>query len=296
MSFTSLNQSVIDLRNAIGVYVGADALPEVAVRPPASENDEAAFLRLTSWCYALFFEAGKITLPYLLKLPVQSNAPVDEHLEVLDLVHALRTLAFHNLGLSDRDARIARRARDWQRRQCGTDSPRASSEWTNCFASLCDEATRLVLYCHQVVDTILVSPDDGEAAVAELRLRLRRSWPRQKFETTLQDIVVRLGLKLNIGKFINAHIARWQEGMEFLDFEANIERHMIRVIERDVLNHFDAVLPIDGNDMISLGVPQGPQVREALGIARELERTGLRERDELLEALIPRIKSLVSEQ
>ena len=278
MSFAQLNQEVIELRNAIGVYVGGDALPEVAIRPPAAENDEASYLRLTSWCYSLLFEAGKVTFPFLLKLPVPRWADGDDLNEVLELVQSLRTLASHNLGLSDRDARIARKARDWQRRQCGTDSPRVRSQWAKCFSGLCTEVARVVSYCHHVVDAILVSPDDGEAAVTELRLRLDRSWPRRRFETTVQEITVRIGVDLNNEKFVNSHIARWREAMEFLDFEADVEGHVTRVIERDVLNHFDNVLPIDGNDILALGVPQGPLVRQALNIARELMRAGHRDK------------------
>ena len=139
----------------------------------------------------------------------------------------------------------------------------------------------------------MVSPDDGEAAVRELRLRLRRTWPRQKFEATLQDALVRMGMTLNVERFVSAHMSRWQDSMEYLDFEGDVEEHMIRVIERDVLNHFDRVLPINGNDIIRLGVLQGPAVGEALGIARELVRAGYLEREELLRALIPKIEPSV---
>ena len=61
--------------------------------------------------------------------------------------------------------------------------------------------------------------------------------------------------------------------------------HIIRVIERDVLNHLDGVLPIDGTDILAMGVPQGPLVSVALNKAREYMRTGKKTRDELLQIL-----------
>ncbi len=286
MPFAVLNQEVIELRNVLSVYVGNDAIAEVALRPPIGDKDEVSFVRLTTWCYALFFEAGGIVIPYLLKLSVPGGTSGEELAEVVTLVQALRTFASHNLGLSDHDIGIARKARDWQRNRCGTDFPRARSQWASCFEGLCVDVTRVFVHCHSVVDSILASTEDGEATVRELRLRLDRFWPRYKFVTKLGEITVRFGVSLNAEAFVNGHIARWRESMEFLDFEGDVDRHMTRVMERDVLNYLDGVLPIDGTDILAIGVPQGPPVGQALNRARELNRAGYSKKEELLEALM----------
>ncbi len=286
MPFSVLNQEVIELRNLLSVYVGNDAIAEVAVRPPIGSKDEVSFLRLTTWCYALCFEAAGIVIPYLLKLPVPGGTTGKELAEVLTLVRALRTFASHNLGLSDHDIGIARKARDWHRSRCGTDFPRVRSQWARCFEGLCVDVTRVFVHCHSVVDGILASRDDGEATVRELRLRLDRYWPRHKFVTKLGEITVRFGVLLNAEAFVNGHIGRWRESMEFLDFEGDVDKHMTRVMERDVLNYLDGVLPIDGSDILAIGVPQGPSVGQALNRARELNRAGYSRKEELLEALM----------
>ena len=59
-----------------------------------------------------------------------------------------------------------------------------------------------------------------------------------------------------------------------------------RLIERDVLDHFESVLPIDGNDVMNaLGIPPGPKVGEALLYARRLFGSGVRDPELLLVTL-----------
>ena len=40
---------------------------ETGVGGPAGTADEAAFLRLTAWSFAILFEQGRITIPFLLQ-------------------------------------------------------------------------------------------------------------------------------------------------------------------------------------------------------------------------------------
>lgn len=62
---------------------------------------------------------------------------------------------------------------------------------------------------------------------------------------------------------------------------------MIRLIERDLLDWADEVLPIDGRDvMAALELNPGPEVGDVLRRARELVRSGVRDRRVLIEHLI----------
>lgn len=285
MLFPSLHSEVNDLRNALQVYVGNDALAEIGLRHPASSNDEASFLRLTSWCYALLFEAGRVSIPYLLKLPGHSGNASPKLIETMDNVHALRTFAFHNLGLSTRDVGVARRARDWYRDNCGTDFPKQRHQWARCFDSLCVDVSAIVVHCHEAVDVVLASTIDGGAATQELRRRLDSNWPRHKFSSLLEDVLVRLDVQMNVDAFLNDHLATWQNSLDYCEHGQDSEGHIVRIIERDVLNHFADVLPVDGTDILAMGVPQGPLVSLALNKAREYMSTGKKSRDELLQIL-----------
>ena len=285
MSFASLNREVTELRHALRVYVGAEALGEVGLKHPTNSNDEAAFLRLTSWCYALLFETGRVVVPFFLKLPGKNGAADKSLHKTLRVVHSLRTFASHNLGLSEHDMAVSRQARDWLRQRCGTDSPKGKKEWALCFKDLCLEVTKVVVHCHGAVDAVLGGPIDGASAVEELKRRLERNWPRQRLVTILGDVVVRMEVRLNIDAFVNNHLSRWRDYQEYLHVEDDTESHITRVIERDVLNHLDGILPIDGRDVLAMGIPQGPAVGRALLKAKELMRMGHKDRGELLRIL-----------
>ena len=58
MTFLELNSAVNDLRKSLTNFVDERALSEITVRPPVGNCDEASFIRLVSWTYALLFEAG----------------------------------------------------------------------------------------------------------------------------------------------------------------------------------------------------------------------------------------------
>jgi hypothetical protein len=62
---------------------------------------------------------------------------------------------------------------------------------------------------------------------------------------------------------------------------------MTRMIERDLLDHAAMVLPIDGRDIMNaLSLGPGPAVARALHRARELFRSGIIDREELLKAVV----------
>ena len=165
MSFLALNADVTDLRNSLHAYFGEGTLTDITVRLPARDQDEASFLRLVVWSYALLFEAGGVTIPYLLKLPDGNHRAHVNPSASRDLVRSLRTWTSHNLGLSDHDIGISREAMGWLRRICDTNSPGTCTEWKACFDGLCIEVNRMGI-------TYLCTP------ARPLRLALITRFPR----------------------------------------------------------------------------------------------------------------------
>lgn len=270
MSFLTLNSEVLHLRRALQAYVGPNALDEITLSHPISDDDEASFLRLTSWSYVLLFEVGRVSIPYLLDLPSRKGHADKDLLSVRESVRSLRTSCSHNLGLTERDVKLSRRARDWHLEKCGTIFPRHKQEWRSCFESLCSDVSGVVTHCHGVVDNVLASQTDGEGAIGDLRKRLDRNWPTEKFGMLVNEILLRLDQDLNVPVFRDRHLKDWRIYLKDLSETDDVESKMIRLIERDVLYHLDRVLPIDGRDLIELGIPKGPSVGKALRKAREL--------------------------
>ena len=124
---------------------------------------------------------------------------------------------------------------------------------------------------------------DEQGAIEELRRRLDRSWPSDRFDEIVYDTCTRLGLSLNVPGFRDQRLAKWREFLATVPDADDPRRAITRLIERDLIDHTNDVLPIDGQDvMASLGLPPGPRVGDVLRRARELFRSGIRDRQQLL--------------
>ena len=287
MTFASVNAAVLDLTNSLRAFVGKGAIGDITVRPPSGERDEASFLRLVAWSYAFAFEAGRVAIPYLMELPAGRAAASLDPVAARELVRALRTWSFHNLGFgSDRDAAMSRRVQRWFMETCGEYPPRNEGHWNSCFVALCTEVLVLVNHCQGAMTYVLAAPDDGETTTADLRRRIDRAWPAHEFHKLVADASTRMGIVVDARLFSASRLGRWQEFLKNLPDRDDLMGHVGRVIERDLLEHAVDVLPIDGRDIMeALDLEPGPAVGAALYRARELFRGGIRDSTQLLEVL-----------
>lgn len=287
MTFASVNAAVVDLTNSLRAFVGEDAIGDITVRPPSGERDEASFLRLVTWSYAFAFEAGRVTIPYLLELPAGTAVGNATPRAARELVGVLRTWSFHNLGFgSERDAATSRRVQRWFVETCGECLPRREEHWHGCFVALCAEVLALVEHCQGAMTYVLTAPDDGETATLDLRRRMDRAWPAHEFHKLVADAGTRLGVVIDATRFTEPRLARWQEFLKSLPDRDDLMGHVGRLIERDLLEHAADVLPIDGRDVMdALDLEPGPAVGAALYRARELFRSGVDDSKQLLEQL-----------
>ena len=283
MKFDELNAEFVGLRNLLRTFVDENALGEITIQPPVGD-DEASFLRLVAWSYAALFEAGRIAIPYLLALPAKSG--VSDANAARRLVSDLRTSSFHNLELeSNRNSEIYRRMSLWFIENCGANPPSDSVCWRKCFERLCDEVGKVLSRCKSVLESAL-SDADAERIKDDLRRRLERNWPAHEFDAIAVDAATRIGQRLDVRKFRDSRISAWREFLDAIPESDDPESQVTRLIERDVLAHFEDMLPFDGRDVMdALGLGPGPEVGEALRRARQLRRSGTTGRDELLELL-----------
>ena len=283
MSFQQLNAEFADLRTSLAAHVGADALVEVSVRPPAS-NDEASFLRLVAWSYVCLFEVGRVTIPYLIQLPSGRSASQVGAKQSRELVRDLRTWSFHNVGYSDeRGARLSRRVQKWFFDNGGAYPPDGCAGWQNCFETLCEVVTSVVAHCKGAVAVALTGPDDGDRIVADLRNRLDLDWPAWKFDAILNESAIRMGRKIDAPAFRRSRLDQWRKFLATIPSEDDPETEVSKLIERDLLDHFGSMLTISSEDLTrDLDLEPGSQVEHALRFARGLQSDGVVERSEVL--------------
>lgn len=290
MTFAALNVAVTDLRTSLASFVGPLALAEISVRPPADGHGEISFLRLVAWSYVLVFEAGRVSIPFLLR----TSGAYERQRKSIDLIRALRTWFFHNLGLArDRDVQVSLLVQRWFLNVCGKTPPGSHAEWNECFGRLCDDVGELVHQCQRAVGEVLSSPDDGEAVIDDLRRRLTHVWPAEAFDELVGDLATRLGIRIDVAKFRRRRLDAWRSFVLDVPEGDDPREAVARVMERDILEYEGGVLPIGGSDVMAhFDLPPGTDVGMLLRRARELFSAGVRNEDELWHLLERRLAEL----
>lgn len=287
MTFSELNVSVTDLRDSLASFVGPSALSEISLRPPDDGGGEVSFLRLVAWSYVLIFEAGRVSIPFLLR----SSGTYDKQRESLELIRDLRTWCFHNLGFaSDRDRDLSRRVHRWFHDVCRQSTPDVDASWNRCFEKLCALVSEVVGECRQAANVVLFSPDDGQALIEDLRHRIERYWPPHRFDELVGDAAYRLGVSINVVKFRGPRVDAWRLLLLNIPEEDDPIEVVERRIEGDLLEYERSLLPISGNDVMErFGLLPGPEVGDTLRLARELFAEGTRDKADLLARLEDRL-------
>ena len=242
-------------------------------------------MRLVNWTYVLLFEAGRVAIPYLMKLQGSTAIPLIAIKDARTIVRDLRTWISHNVGFSsEREAAISRRVSQWFLVLCGTTEPDNANAWRDCFNGLCREAGKIVRHCQNALE-LIVRENDMDT-IDDLKRRVDRSWSTDRWDALVGDICVRLSLRINVPKFRNSRLSGWRTFLDTVPEEDDPEQAVNLIIERDLLNHTSDILPIDGRDVMSaLDLGPGPVIGSALQYARELFRSGIRDRAQLLERL-----------
>jgi hypothetical protein len=271
MSFAEVNGAYADLRGAVCAYE-PNSMREIVIRPPVGDNDEASFLRLVGWAYVLFYEAARVTLLYILRLPL-GGATSREALHTRDVVAELRTWLVHNLGFErDHDLAIRQRASQWCNECCGSNTP----------TNLLD----LIEHCKALFSQVSASAEDREAFLLGLRSRLERTFEAHQFDAIITETAAILGETVNAKAFREPRMVSWQTFMSSLPKDADVYSEITRRIESELLAHVQSRLPVSGKDLIEeLGIAPGPALRRALEQARLLFEAGTRDRTQLLERL-----------
>lgn len=286
MRFPQLNAAVNGLTEGLRIHLDRTSIATINTRPPATWNDEVGFLRLTTWSYALLFEAGRTSFGLLLDVPpINGNAlALDKHKATQRSVQLLRTWLHHNMGFdSEREMEIRRAVSEWFLSSCGATAPTSCDHWERCFTRLCTDVEELVSYCGEVLSSIMRSVEDREQVLATWRLRLLRDWEAHRFDQLVADSAARLGVQLNARAFRERRLSEWRRYLESIPESEDPTPVMERLIDSEVLDHQRSALPLGAKDlMLALGLSPGPAVKVALERARAGFEAGVRDRTALL--------------
>ena len=297
MTFADVQAGVTDLRHALQTQVDPAALKDIGVRGPAGRSDEAAFLRLTAWCFSFLFEEGRIVIPFLLQDGIGGGTKSEaaRHRATRKTVQNLRTWFFHSLAATSKhDLAVGKAASVWFLATCKSTSPQTDAHWKECFEALCDDVARLARHCLQVISAIAASPDDTKTAFEDLQRRINREWAPFQFDSVVENAATRLGEKINARDFRDTRLDSWRKFVSALPDDVDISREVERLIDGEVANHFRALLPIPLRELTDeLDLTPGVQVKHAVEVLRSLQDRGVSDRMIMLEAVRSEL-SLVS--
>lgn len=231
---------------------------------------ELGLMRAVSWLYVMWFEAGRVGIPFIRGYMRGSDpagaARAHEHLA---LVHDLRTWLQHNLdSSSDRGRIMVDRCIQWFVKSCGTGGPTEEAEWELCLVSLLTEAHAVL---HSMCKAIRRMERD------EIRSSLRRQWEMlrtrsfdlHEFEAIIEEAAADMGLEaLPLRSLRDKCYQRWNDSMEGLPADTNFRREARKLVEIAILKETQPRLPIDGTDVKNeFGIGAGKRVGELLRLA-----------------------------
>ncbi len=289
MTFADVQAGVTDLRHALQTQVDPAAFKDIGVRGPAGRSDEAAFLRLTAWCFSFLFEEGRIVIPFLLQdgMPGGEKGEAARYRGTRKTVQNLRTWFFHSLtAASKHDLAVSKAASVWFLATCKSTSPQTDEHWKQCFEILCRDVAGLARHCLGVISAIAASPEDTKTTFADLQRRINREWAPFQFDSVVENAAARLGERINARDFRDPRLDAWRKFVAALPDDVDIAREVERLIDGEVANHFRALLPISLSELTDeLDLTPGVQVKHAVEVLRSLQDRGISDRAVMLESV-----------
>ncbi len=260
----------------------------VSLDIPKLSPPELGCIRLVSWLFVQYFEAGRVGVRFLdgkaIAYDQDPNGEITKH---RDYVQRLRTFFQHNLDSSkSHDRGIQETCRAWFREKCNTAVPSTDEDWALCLGAIIKEAVGSLEVLVATLRRIEVD-EAREEICKDWRLRASRNLLPHQFEDLIAQVAADMGkteidpvgLRRRFYDQWSKHLGLLNEGVEVL-VEAR------KLVEHALLTVIPDTMPITGKDVISeLQIEPGPKVGEVLAQARTLYAKERLSKETLLERL-----------
>jgi hypothetical protein len=232
----------------------------ISLEMPKLSHPELGFIRIVSWLYVLYYEAGKINVDFISQRFEAYNIDSDENLKMhFSNVHDLRTFLQHNLN-SDRehDSKIDKICTNWFKRNCSTWVPNSDSEWESCLESILLNSIEFLKGLESCFREI--EKDDSYTQIVEQWVLKRQQYhPPHDFERMIQLTANDMGRdNIDSKKICNKYMGGWKNELGLLKSDYDFAYEVRRRVENVLLN--DVSLIITGKDIIDRGITPGPDV------------------------------------
>lgn len=278
----------LELRAASLLQAQHLAFLELSLRQPTFSPSELGFYQVVSWLYCFYYEAGRVSFPFLLEhFSVYNLEGQDRHQEDYERVRELRTQLQHNLNLeSSSDLELQTHCERWYSKRCGSAIPGTDKEWENCLEALLSEAQELLRAAINCIREI--EKDEAKVRVVEQWLfQIRRYHPPHEFERLIAVAARDMGQEfLDPVRICDRYYDKWSKELRLRMGDYDFEFEARKLIEHTLLTDAELPLPITGQDIIrQLGIPPGPSVGRLLKKARILYTENPSSKEDLIQRL-----------
>lgn len=273
----------------LAVLSGEPAFVPMAIKEPKTSPPELAFYQTVSWLFAYYFEAGRLTLPFLMELfPTYQIDHDGSHAVHRSIVRDLRTFMQHNLDLaSNADLRTKSQCESWFAAQCGTPSPEDDTEWLSALLRVLYDSTAFLKDMDRCVANI-EGDRYGQIITDQWHARLLRHHPKHEFETVVAQVMHDIGQSHHDpGQITNRYYDRWSAELRNWPPGYVFVTEARKLVEHALLHDQDPLLPITTSDIMrTFAIRPGPMVGHLWRQARAIYLADPASADSLLEKLV----------
>jgi len=260
----------------------------VSLDTPKLSPPELGCIRLVSWLFVQYFEAGRIGVSFLdgkaIAYGQDPNGEIKKH---RDNVQRLRTFFQHNLDSNkSHDRGIQETCRKWFREKCNTAVPSTDEDWARCLGAIINEAVGSL---EVLVATLrrVEAAEAREEICKDWRLRASKNLLPHQFDDLIAQVAADMGKpEIDPSVFRKRHYDQWSKHLGLLSEGTDVLVEARKLVEHALLTVIPDTLSITGTDVIKeLQIEPGPRVGEVLAQARTLYARERLSKDALLEML-----------
>jgi hypothetical protein len=261
-----------DLEQKVLLLNQQNLFGQVSLKITQGTPAEYYFIRTVSWFYALYYEAGRVNVKFLLEQQ-KANKDLDPESRFAKhyaLVSKLRTFFQHNLVYSEEhDSSIKVHCEQWFKEQCGLIEPIEDQNWENCLLNLLKDACDFLeslIKCIQYIE----QDESRDEILLKWDFQRKRYHPPHEFHKLIKIVATDMGRDhIDEVRLYNKYKDDWNKYLALINGDYIFEKQVRKLIEIALLEN--KILPIDGTDIMEyFGLQPGSQIGQLRSKAQDI--------------------------
>lgn len=187
MNFHEVLNSANELTTLFNSSTNYEMVKKVTLGHPKDPLDELYFIKLVTWSYGFFVEAGQSAFRELGNLLKVFDPPAATRNGINNkTVQDLRTVFTHNLTGDERSsgARARRQVDIWLLQNGG--SP---TDWESCCKALCSLVIETITNLRVCWDNVISGEEDRASSIEKIREAVENKWAPHELDRMIEEAV-----------------------------------------------------------------------------------------------------------